>query len=146
MTQQAKSGERARAILDEALSSGSYRSASLNERQACARMNGTGMLLRDKSDADLWYPTEKARKLYPGREPAAASPSAPAVDGRLAIWRDIDTINIGNRLRQADQAKVEALKPSFQEIGQKTPITVQGADGTSRVYTPAELAQYCTLQ
>jgi N6-adenosine-specific RNA methylase IME4/ParB-like chromosome segregation protein Spo0J len=135
MTQQAKSGERARAILDEALMSGSYRSASSNERQACARMNGTGMLLRDKTDADLWYPTDKARKL----NPVAPSPSAPAIDSRVAIWRDIDTINIGDRLRQADQTKVDALKPSFREIGQKTPITVQGVEADERVNLSAGL-------
>lgn len=140
MTQQAKSGERARAILDEALSSGSYRSASSNERQACARMNGTGMLLRDKGDANLWYPTDKARKLNPaGRKAVAPSPSVPVVDGRVAIWRDIETINIGNRLRQADQGKVDALKPSFREIGQKTPITVQGAEADERVNLSAGL-------
>ncbi len=37
----------------------------------------------------------------------------------------IADINVGNRLREVEAAKVEALKQSFAELGMRTPITVR---------------------
>lgn len=45
---------------------------------------------------------------------------------KTAYLRPIADIEIGERLRWADPAKVEILKASFAEIGHKVPITVWG--------------------
>lgn len=46
---------------------------------------------------------------------------------------DIDT---GKRLREVDPAKVEALKPSFTELGLRTPITVRANDSKRKGASP----------
>lgn len=131
--------ERAAALMDIAIREGRVRSADHNERKTCIKLNVKGMLRRDGKDADLWYPTELAMKKHrPMPVPAAETATDPS-QGRMAVWRDIDTIEIGTRLRLADQAKVDSLKPSFLEIGQKTPITVQGQEGDERVKLSAGL-------
>lgn len=140
MNQHLTKGERSRAILDAALQSGSFRSSGSNERQVCASLNGKGLLSRDKKDADLWYPSDRAKKQAAKlRGDGAEHPAVAHPDSRVAVWRDIDTIDIGNRLRMADQAKVDSYKPSFREIGQKTPISVQGKEGDARVTLSAGL-------
>ncbi|MDJ1632693.1 MT-A70 family methyltransferase [Rhizobium rhizogenes] len=130
--------QRVQTIMDAALRDGKVRSADHNERRTCIKLNVKGMLRRDSKDADLWYPTERAKKKLPSPQAIAAEQFVPA-GARVAIWRDIDTIDIGYRLRGADQAKVDALKPSFQEIGQKTPITVFGKLDDARVALSAGL-------
>ncbi|NLS02302.1 ParB N-terminal domain-containing protein [Rhizobium sp. P32RR-XVIII] len=139
MNQHMTKGERSRAILEAAVQNGSFRSSGSNERQVCASLNGKRLLSRDKKDADLWYPTEQAKKQAAKLQPETGNPTAEQPDSRVAIWRDIDTIEIGSRLRLADQAKVDALKPSFQQIGQQTPITVQGAEADAMVRLSAGL-------
>lgn len=131
--------ERAASIMDVAISKGQVRSADHNERRTCIKLNVKGLLRRDGKDADLWYPTDLGIRKH---KPAPAPAAEPAIDqaqGRVAIWRDIASIEIGARLRLADQSKVDALKPSFLEIGQKTPITVQGRETDDRVNLSAGL-------
>ncbi len=130
--------ERVAAMMGAALRDGQVRSADHNERKTCIKLNVKGMLRRDTKDADLWYPTEAGAKKY---RPAATAvePAEDQAGGRLAVWRDIASIEIGTRLRLADQSKVDGLKPSFLEIGQKTPITVQGREGDERVILSAGL-------
>lgn len=130
--------ERAIAMLDTAIRDGQVRSADHNERRTCIKLNVKGMLRRDGKDADLWYPTDAATKKHQPASPEIAATPVPS-DGRMAVWRDIGTIDIGTRLRLADQAKVDGLKPSFLEIGQQTPITVQGQEGDERVKLSAGL-------
>ncbi|MGV1791015.1 MT-A70 family methyltransferase [Rhizobium sp. A37_96] len=130
--------ERAAAVMDTAIRSGHVRSEDHNQRRTCIKLNVKGMLRRDSKDADLWYPTEIAKKKHAPAAPPVAADAMPG-DGRMAVWRDIASIDIGTRLRLADQAKVDALKPSFLEIGQKTPITVQGQEGDERVNLSAGL-------
>lgn len=130
--------ERADAIMDTAIRDGHVRSADHNERKTCIKLNVKGMLRRDSKDADIWYPTEAATKKHRPVSPAVIATPVPS-DGRMAIWRDISTIDIGTRLRMADQAKVDGLKPSFLEIGQQTPVTVQGQEGDARVKLSAGL-------
>ena len=131
--------ERAAALMDIAIREGRVRSADHNERKTCIKLNVKGMLRRDGKDADLWYPTDLSIKKHrPMSVQTAETASAPS-PGRMAVWRDIGTIEIGTRLRLADQAKVDSLKPSFLEIGQKTPITVQGQEGDQRVKLSAGL-------
>ncbi|MGY5812021.1 MT-A70 family methyltransferase [Rhizobium sp. LEGMi198b] len=130
--------QRVAAVMDAAMRDGQVRSANYSERKTCIQLNVKGMLRRDGKDADLWYPTDKAAKKYRPSTPAVDVAVVPA-DGRMAIWRDISTIEIGTRLRMADQVKVDALKPSFLEIGQKTPITVQGQESDGRVKLSAGL-------
>jgi N6-adenosine-specific RNA methylase IME4/ParB-like chromosome segregation protein Spo0J len=125
-----KSGERARAILDEALRSGSYRSSAGAERQACVALNVKRLLTRDKHDADLWFPTDVARKQAAKVAPQPNSGSEPQ---RIVTRRRIDSIHSGYRLREADQAKVDTLKSSIREMGLRTPISVQGKSGDDRV-------------
>ncbi len=134
------SRDRQAALLQVAEREGQVRSTDSSERKSCIKLNIKGLLKRDAKDADLWYPTPK---LAGHLQKAAHTPVAPAIDeladSRRAIWRDINTINIGIRLRQANLAKVEALKPSFREIGQKTPISVQGSETDDRVNLSAGL-------
>jgi N6-adenosine-specific RNA methylase IME4 len=130
--------QRVQTIMDAALRDGKVHSADHNERRTCIKLNVKGMLQRDSKDADLWYPTERARKKLQPPQAIAPEQLVPA-GARVAIWRNIDSIDIGYRLRGTDQAKVDALKPSFQEIGQKTPITVFGKLDDVRVALSAGL-------
>lgn len=130
--------ERATSMLDAAIRDGQVRSADHNERRTCIKLNVKGMLRRDGKDADVWYPTDAATKKHRPASPEIDATPVPS-DGRMAVWREIGTIDIGTRLRLADQAKVDGLKPSFLEIGQQTPITVQGQEGDERVKLSAGL-------
>jgi len=110
------------------------------ERKACIRLNVRGLLKRDAKLANKWWHPG----LKPETSPVVEAPPVPAFDGRIAIWRDIGTIEIGNRLREADQVKIEGMKPSFLEIGQRTPITVFGKPDDARVKLSAGLHRLLT--
>ncbi|MBB4590188.1 N6-adenosine-specific RNA methylase IME4/ParB-like chromosome segregation protein Spo0J [Rhizobium leguminosarum] len=126
-------------MLETAERNGFVIDTTVSERKACIRLNGKGLLRRDKKLASKWYPTAEA-----------VQPAAPAAvhapDGRNAIWRNIASIDIGSRLRPADPAKVEAMKPSFLEIGQKTPITVFGKPEDPRATLSAGLHRLQTAK
>ncbi|MBB4277045.1 MT-A70 family methyltransferase [Rhizobium mongolense] len=131
MNQHLTKGERSRAILDTALQSGSFRSSGSNERQVCASLNGKGLLSRDKKDADLWYPSDRAKKqavkLYGETVLPASEPGVQAVQAqRVPIRRRITSIESTYRLRGVDMDRVENLKASIRDMGLRTPITVQG--------------------
>lgn len=50
------------------------------------------------------------------------------MDASAPIFINLSDIDVGDRLRDVDQAKVDALKPSFDELGLRTPISVRHAD------------------
>ncbi len=54
-----KTGDRAAQIMRDAVEHGKYQSSDLSDRRACQRLNGKGLLSRDKKDADLWFPSQK---------------------------------------------------------------------------------------
>ncbi|MBX4944618.1 MT-A70 family methyltransferase [Rhizobium binae] len=147
MNAHATSGERAAAILAEAIASGVYISPSIPDRRFCLKLNSRGLLSRDKKDADRWYATEKARTQQ--ATPSDAPPPDPRpepketlaeriANGKASSFeaktgsRDfpvalrIDQIEMANRLRNIDQEKVAALKASIEKIGLRTPIFVYG--------------------
>ncbi|MBB3288177.1 MULTISPECIES: class I SAM-dependent methyltransferase [unclassified Rhizobium] len=59
MSVAAKTGDRASQIMRDAVEHGQYQSSDLQDRRACQRLNGKGLLTRDKKDADLWFPTKR---------------------------------------------------------------------------------------
>jgi hypothetical protein len=60
-----KSGERSTFVLNSALESDVFVERSPADRQTCVRLNVKGLLSRDKTKANTWYPTARARKLHP---------------------------------------------------------------------------------
>ena len=52
---------------------------------------------------------------------------------KIAILRDIASIDTSERLRAADPAKVAEIKDSFQRLGHQTPIDVWGAEDADSV-------------
>lgn len=59
-----KSGERAAAIVATAVAEGVFVETSGSDRNVCSRLNGKGLLQRDRKEAKRWYPTEKAKRLH----------------------------------------------------------------------------------
>lgn len=125
-----KAGDHARTILDAVLRDGFYQCQSKQEAAACNRLDGRGLLSKDKKDAWKFYPSERL-KAKDRKEQAAAV----AADGaaRSAFSRAIETIQIGTRLRPVNLADVEKLKVSISEHGLKTPISVYGAPDAATV-------------
>ncbi|MGG7581009.1 Spo0J and IME4 domain-containing protein [Rhizobium sp. Nf11,1] len=74
MNAHATSGERAAAILAEAIASGFYISPSITDRRFCLKLNSRGLLSRDKKDADRWYATDKARAKQAAQPAATPAP------------------------------------------------------------------------
>lgn len=68
-----KAGDHARTILDAVLRDGFYQCQSKQEAAACNRMNGRGLLVKDKKDGWKFYPSDK---LKAGEEKAQSLPEA----------------------------------------------------------------------
>jgi hypothetical protein len=65
ITEISKLGTQAALVMQSALETGVYVDSTQKDRQRCLGLNGRGLLSRDKVKATTWYPTEKARSLYP---------------------------------------------------------------------------------
>ncbi|KQY71336.1 S-adenosylmethionine-binding protein [Ensifer sp. Root142] len=63
-------GPNGQAVIEQALSAGSFRSQNLGDQRACRSLNGRQLLKRDASDAWLWYPTDRAYELAGHERPA----------------------------------------------------------------------------
>ncbi len=70
-------------ILSLALRDGQVRTEQPGDVVKATRLNGVGLLSRDKKDGKLWYPTDKARALGISTEPAAIA--VPRPDGATAL-------------------------------------------------------------
>jgi hypothetical protein len=71
-------------ILRLALRDGQVRTDQPSEVVKATRLNGAGLLSRDKEDGKLWYPTEKARAL--GLSTDASAPAVSSIpDGAVAV-------------------------------------------------------------
>ncbi|CAN7429571.1 SAM-dependent methyltransferase [Rhizobium rhizogenes] len=78
----AKRGDRAAAIVTVAVADGVFFEEFGGDRKVCSRLNGTGLLQRDKKEAARWYPTEKAKQLHGAATTLVAiADEAPAVIG-----------------------------------------------------------------
>jgi N6-adenosine-specific RNA methylase IME4/ParB-like chromosome segregation protein Spo0J len=130
MSSPIKSGDRARMILDTVLRDGFYQCQSEQEAASCRRLDGRGLLRKDKKDAWKFYPSERLKAK--DRKEQSASTSAEGA-ARSAFSRAIDSIQIGTRLRPVNLADVEKLKVSISEHGLKTPISVYGAADAATV-------------
>jgi N6-adenosine-specific RNA methylase IME4/ParB-like chromosome segregation protein Spo0J len=130
MTEPLKSGDRARLILDQAVSEGVFRASKQSERISCLRLHDKQMLRRDAKDADTFYPTEKAKRADIKALPATET--SPLEASRVAARRKVSSIDVGTRLRPVDMARVEALKASISELGLRTPISVFGSASDER--------------
>ena len=75
--------ERQKRLLDAAVARGQVRSADPNERKSCIRLNAKGLLRRDRKDADLWFPTDKALADAPPPALPAVMPNAQGALGAL---------------------------------------------------------------
>ncbi|WP_288430226.1 MT-A70 family methyltransferase [uncultured Agrobacterium sp.] len=112
-------GGRMRNILTKACSAGFYDIQGEGDRKSACSLHVAGHLARDPKVSGRFYPTTKGR----------AELGSEAEQGRLiAITRDAQSIDAGNRLRHLDEKTVIALMESFSTYGQQAPIIVYGTE------------------
>jgi ParB/RepB/Spo0J family partition protein len=117
-------GEKGLQALRTAVSDGQLLCSSTGETLAATKLNAHRYLDRDKRNGNLWFPTEHGRAALQHFDGIAVpKPVEPGARGIVTVG--IDNIDIGFRLRDVDQAKVDAIKASIGEIGLRTPITVR---------------------
>lgn len=118
-------------IVAAALRDGQYRCEKPNEVVAACKAVANRYLTRDRKDGNLFRPGDNAVELIDrarelGKLPQADAISIPA--RKVAITRDPQTIDAGDRLRDLDEKTVLALMDSFKSYGQQTPIIVYGKE------------------
>ncbi|NKJ34129.1 SAM-dependent methyltransferase [Rhizobium sp. SG570] len=95
-----KTGDRAAQILRDVVDNGQYKSGDLSERRACVRLNGKGLLRRDKKDADLWFPSQRLLD-QDGAITAVAETAGAAHDAEIAAAAQADTSGLVATVQRA---------------------------------------------
>ncbi|MBW9090853.1 ParB N-terminal domain-containing protein [Rhizobium wenxiniae] len=120
-------GERAQEVIAALREHGSFTCADDGFFRVCMRMHQKGMLDRDIKNGKVFTFSAKGSQMHGAVEAAAkAGERGGFNDKRHVFRRKIDTIEVGERLRPVDQARVVSIMASIRELGLKTPITVFG--------------------
>ncbi len=116
-------------IIAAAVRDGQYRCQTAQEvRAACLAMTHR-YLRRDPKDGNLFHPGEYALAVLARARETGRFPDATALDNpamKVAVARDPQSIDVGNRLRDLDEKTVLALMDAFERSGQRQPIEVYG--------------------
>ncbi|MCM2434151.1 Spo0J and IME4 domain-containing protein [Agrobacterium rosae] len=123
--------EQGLSIVAAAVRDGEYRCTAPNEVIAACKAMAHRYLMRDAKDGNLFRPgvnaielLDRARSL--GKLSDADLESLP--ERKVAMARDPQTVDAGNRLRNLDEGTVLALMDSFPRYGQQQPIVVYGKE------------------
>ncbi|TBN10853.1 hypothetical protein EYC79_18040 [Agrobacterium cavarae] len=124
-------GEVGLSIVAAAVRDGEYRCEKPNEVVAACRAVANRYLTRDRKDGNLFRPGDNAIELIDrarelGKLPQADAVAVPA--RKVALMRDPQTIDAGDRLRDLEEKTVLALMDSFKSHGQQSPIIVYGKE------------------
>ncbi|KRA05391.1 hypothetical protein ASD74_02525 [Rhizobium sp. Root564] len=124
-------GEVGLSIVAAAVRDGEYRCEKPNEVIAACKAVVNRYLTRDRKDGNLFRPGDNAIELIDraralGKLPEADAVAVPA--RKVAVMRDPQMIDAGDRLRELDEKTVLALMDSFKSFGQQAPIIVYGKE------------------
>lgn len=124
------------AIISAALRDGEYRCQSAQEvRAACSAM-AHRYLTRDQKDGNMFRPGDRAAAVIERAKTEGKLPHADMLDNppmKVAVARNPDSIEAGNRLRDLDEKTVIALMDAFTRSGQRQPIEVYGKQSDAAV-------------
>lgn len=129
-------GEVGLSIVAAAIRDGEYRCEKPNEVVAACKAVVNRYLTRDRKDGNLFRPGDNAIELIDRARALGKLPQTDAVaipTRKIAVMRDPQTIDAGDRLRNLDEKTVLALMDSFKSHGQQTPIIVYGKDTDASV-------------
>lgn len=123
-------------IIASALRDGEYLCQTSQEvRTACSAM-AHRYLTRDPKDGNLFRPGDRAASIIERAKTEGKLPDADALDNpavKVAVARDPNSIEAGNRLRDLDEKTVVALMDAFTRSGQRQPIEVYGKQSDATV-------------
>ncbi len=124
-------GEVGLSIVAAAVRDGEYRCERPNEVVAACKAVVNRYLTRDRKDGNLFRPGDNAIELIDRARALGKLPQAEAVAipiRKIAVMRDPQTIDAGDRLRDLDEKTILALMDSFKNHGQQSPIIVYGKE------------------
>ena len=124
------------AIVAAAVRDGEFRCQNANEIIAANTATAHRYLTRDKKDGNLFRPGDFAIDMLDrARALGKLAAGEPAIvrERKVAVARDPQTIDAGNRLRNLDESTVLALVAAFREYGQQQPIVVYGKETDATV-------------
>jgi N6-adenosine-specific RNA methylase IME4/ParB-like chromosome segregation protein Spo0J len=124
------------AIISAALRDGQYHCQSAQEvRAACSAM-AHRYLTRDPKNGNLFRPGDRASAVIGRAKTEGKLPDADALDNptmKVAVAREPNSVEAGNRLRDLDEKTVIALMDAFTRSGQRQPIEVYGKQSDAAV-------------